>query len=181
MSTFHYTYAWRKILTKCKKHRSPVDGGGESCYNIKLRVVFNFKKEGLETAKYNTVQKEELLEFLAQHRTEAFTVRQICELMKADGGLKKAPGESTLYRLIKELVESGTVKRTVKGSSRQFVYQLTDGESCHHHLHMKCVSCGKLFHMDDEESRELVERILKSDSFEIDSSAVLPGKCGECR
>ena len=40
---------------------------------------------------------------------------------------------------------------------------------------------GKLYHMDDESSRELVERILKEDSFEIDSSAVLPGKCGGCR
>lgn len=132
-------------------------------------------------AKYNTVQREELLKFLGEHRTSAFTVKEIADMMAEDSSVIKKPGESTLYRLIKELVESGEVKRTVKGNSRQFVYQITDGESCHHHLHMKCVSCGKLYHMDDEESRELVERILMKDSFEIDSSAVLPGKCGDCR
>ncbi|HCJ41215.1 Fur family transcriptional regulator [uncultured Ruminococcus sp.] len=132
-------------------------------------------------AQYNTVQKGELLDFLGRHRASAYTVKEIADLMKADSDIPKPPGESTVYRLIKQLVESGEVKRTVRGNSRTFVYQLTDGESCHHHLHMKCITCGKLYHMDDEASRELVERILQEDSFEIDSSAVLPGKCGGCR
>ena len=132
-------------------------------------------------AKYNTLQKEELKCFLARHKTESFTVRQIADKMKADPEVSKAPGESTVYRLVKELVESGEVKRTVKGNSRNFVYQLTEGEGCHHHLHMKCVTCGKLYHMNDEESREIVERIFREDSFELDKSAVLPGKCKDCK
>lgn len=131
--------------------------------------------------KYNTLQREELIAFMSRHKSSAYTVKEIADMMKQDASIPKPPGESTVYRLIKDLVESGEVKRTVRGNSRTFVYQLTDGESCHHHLHMKCVSCGKLYHMDDEASRELVERILKEDSFEIDSSAVLPGKCGGCR
>ncbi|MBP1535334.1 MAG: transcriptional repressor [Ruminococcus sp.] len=131
--------------------------------------------------KYNTLQREELIEFMSKHRASAYTVKEIADLMKQDSSIPKPPGESTVYRLIKDLVENGEVKRTVRGNSRTFVYQLTDGETCHHHLHMKCVTCGKLYHMDDESSRELVERILKEDSFEIDSSAVLPGKCGGCR
>ena len=131
--------------------------------------------------KYNTLQREELIEFMSKHRSSAYTVKEIADLMKQDSSIPKPPGESTVYRLIKDLVENGEVKRTVRGNSRTFVYQLTDGENCHHHLHMKCISCGKLYHMDDESSRELVERILKEDSFEIDSSAVLPGKCGGCR
>ena len=131
--------------------------------------------------KYNTLQREELIEFMSKHRASAYTVKEIADLMKQDSSIPKPPGESTVYRLIKDLVENGEVKRTVRGNSRTFVYQLTDGETCHNHLHMKCVTCGKLYHMDDESSRELVERILKEDSFEIDSSAVLPGKCGGCR
>ncbi|MBR6338155.1 MAG: transcriptional repressor [Ruminococcus sp.] len=132
-------------------------------------------------AKYNTMQKEELKCFLARHKSESFTVRQIADMMKTDPEVSKAPGESTVYRLVKELVESGEVKRTVRGNSRNFVYQLTEGEGCHHHLHMKCVSCGKLYHMNDAESREIVERIFKEESFELDQSAVLPGKCRECK
>jgi Fur family ferric uptake transcriptional regulator len=103
------------------------------------------------------------------------------EFMKDDPEVTKVPGESSIYRLIKELVESGEVKRTVKGNSRNFVYQITGGESCHHHLHMKCISCGKLYHMNDEESRELMERIFKEEHFELDSNAVLPGRCEGCK
>lgn len=150
------------------------------CYNLKLKITLKLKAVK-RVAKYNTMQKEELKCFLARHRSEGFTVKQIADKMRADPEVTKAPGESTVYRLVKELVESGEVKRTVKGNSRNFVYQLTEGEGCHHHLHMKCVTCGKLYHMNDKESREIVERIFKEDNFELDSSAVLPGKCKDCK
>ena len=153
---------------------------GVMWYNLKLKITLKLKA-GDEMAKYNTHQKEELKCFLARHKSESFTVRQIADMMKADPEVSKAPGESTVYRLVKELVESGEVKRTVKGNSRNFVYQLTEGEGCHHHLHMKCVTCGKLYHMNDEESREIVERIFREESFELDKSAVLPGKCKDCK
>ena len=132
-------------------------------------------------ATYKTIQREELIRFLKAHSAEAFTVQQIASMMKEDSSVKKAPGESTVYRLIKELVESGAVKRIVRGNSRQFVYQITDGDECAHHLHSKCTVCGKLCHMNEEESREIVGRILENDSFAIDSSTVLLGKCDKCR
>lgn len=131
-------------------------------------------------AKYVTAQKEELKAFLSRHKSEGLTARQIADMMKADPEVTKSPGESTVYRLIKELVEAGEIKRTVKGNSRSFLYQLTEGEGCHHHLHMKCITCGKLYHMNDEESRELVEKIFRDENFELDQSAVLPGKCAAC-
>ncbi|SDA17394.1 Fur family transcriptional regulator, ferric uptake regulator [Ruminococcus sp. YE71] len=130
---------------------------------------------------YKTVQREELVRFLTEHSSEAFTVSEIAERMKADESVVKAPGESTVYRLIKELVESGTVKRIVRGNSRQFVYQITAGEDCAHHLHLKCTVCGKLCHMNDEESKEIMSRILDNDAFAVDSSTVLLGKCEKCR
>lgn len=132
-------------------------------------------------ATYKTVQREELVRFLRTHSTEAFTVQEIAVRMKKDSSVVKAPGESTVYRLIKELVESGAVKRIVRGNSRQFVYQITDGEDCAHHLHLKCTVCGRLCHMNDEESREIIGKILENDSFAIESSAVLLGRCGDCR
>lgn len=132
-------------------------------------------------SKYNTVQRDELIRFLKSNKTSAFTISEIHTQMKTDPSVCKVPGESTLYRLIKELVKNGTVKRTVKGSGRQFVYQITDEENCGQHLHMKCLECGKLYHMNDDESKEIAEKILGSDSFALDSSTVLLGKCEFCR
>lgn len=131
-------------------------------------------------ATYKTVQRGELIRFLKAHSSEELTVQEIAAMMKEDGSVVKTPGESTVYRLIKELVESGAVKRIVRGNSRQFVYQITDGEDCAHHLHLKCTVCGKLCHMNEQESREIVGRILENDSFAIDGSAVLLGRCGDC-
>lgn len=131
-------------------------------------------------AVYKTAQREELLRFLNTHSDRAFTVHEIAELIKRDVSAEKVPGESTVYRLIKELVAEGEVKRTVKGNSRTFVYQIVSGSGCGHHLHMKCTVCGKLCHMDDDESREILERIRSQDMFEVDSSTVLMGKCAEC-
>ncbi|MBQ8107460.1 MAG: transcriptional repressor [Ruminococcus sp.] len=130
---------------------------------------------------YNTVQRRELIAFLQQHKQEGFTVVEIENAMNKDPQVTIRPSQSTLYRLIKELVEEGLVRRSVKGNSRKFVYQITDGEQSTHHLHMKCMDCGKVYHMNDEQSKQLVEKILDCDSFEVDSSTVLVGKCADCR
>ena len=132
-------------------------------------------------AVYKTAQREALLGFLRGNSDKAFTVQEIAEGIKQDSRIEKVPGESTLYRLIKELVESGEVRRTVMGNSRTFVYQIMNGDDCGHHLHMKCKECGKICHMDEQESREIMEKIRSNDSFEVDSSTILVGKCSDCK
>ncbi len=132
-------------------------------------------------AVYKTAQREALLGFLRGNSDKAFTVQEIAEGIKQDSRIEKVPGESTLYRLIKELVESGEVRRTVMGNSRTFVYQIMNGDDCGHHLHMKCKVCGKICHMDEQESREIMEKIRSNDSFEVDSSTILVGKCSDCK
>ncbi len=132
-------------------------------------------------AVYKTAQREALLGFLRCNSDKSFTVREIEQGMKNSGSGVTVPGESTLYRLIKELVESGEVRRTVMGNSRTFVYQIVNGSDCGHHLHMKCKVCGKLCHMDEQESREIMEKIRSNDLFEVDSSTILIGKCSVCK
>lgn len=132
-------------------------------------------------AVYKTAQREALLAFLRENSERAFTVREIAEGIKQDSNIEKAPGESTIFRLIKDLVESGEVRRTVKDNSRTFIYQIMTGADCGHHLHMKCKVCGKLCHMDEQESREIMEKIRSNDMFEVDSSTILIGKCSDCK
>ena len=132
-------------------------------------------------AKYNTVQKEALKNFLGRHSDKALTVSEIARLMRTDSSIEKPPSESTVYRLIKELVSEGTVKRTVRGISREFLYQMTDGESCRSHLHMKCSVCGTLIHMDSSLCGELMEKLDKQEGFELDSTMVLSGVCKKCK
>lgn len=132
-------------------------------------------------AVYKTAQREALLGFLRENSEKAFTVQEIADGIKNDSRIEKIPGESTLYRLIKELVENGDVRRTVMGNSRTFVYQIVKSSECEHHLHMKCKVCGKLCHMNEQESLEIMEKIRSNDLFEVDSSTILIGKCLGCK
>ena len=125
-------------------------------------------------AHYQTAQKKLLLDFLREHSRQAFTIEELAAALE---GREHAPGKSTLYRLMPLLVQEGRVKRFVRGTSRQFLYQMM-GESCRTHLHLKCSICGQMVHMGHEESLELVRMIDKKYHFSVNAvtSKKLPTK-----
>ena len=146
-----------------------------------VALKFKNKKAGGSVAKYNTVQKELLIRFLKDNSDKAMTVAEMTELMRSENSADCMPSESTVYRLIKELVTEGLVKRTVNGNSREFLYQMTDGKSCCEHLHMKCRICGKLMHMDTKLCSELIDRLDSTEGFTLDKNMVLTGVCKGCK
>ncbi len=129
---------------------------------------------------YKTVQKRIVSDFFEKHCEKAFSVEELShELGRRFGA--DAPGKSTVYRIVQKMVEEGTLKRLVKGNSRSFVYQIAAGEHCAMHLHMKCIECGRLLHMDDEQSHGLLRKILEENGFCVnEQQTVLLGKCIDC-
>ena len=93
---------------------------------------------------YQTRQRRAVLEFLAQHAERQFTVD---ELLAAMG--TAAPGRSTAYRLLDRLAEEGAVRRFLPEGTHTAAYQATATGHCDAHLHLKCVTCGKLIHLDE--------------------------------
>ena len=142
-----------------------------------MRVIL--KLEGL-MAHYTTEQKKILFSFLSDNKESSYSVEELnSELVAAYGD--RAPGKSTLYRLITGLVEEGKVRRFVRGRGRQFAYQIVDCENRHSHLHLKCVGCGKLIHLDHETSDRLIETVQSSSHFSVmEAETVLFGECSEC-
>ena len=131
-------------------------------------------------ATYNTHQKDILLSFLKENKDTPMGIDELSERLSAVSA--DAPGKSTIYRLIGQLVEKGTVKRFVKGNSRQFLYQLAGSEECHSHLHLKCTECGKLLHMGHTLSEQLLSDILGESDFSVKvDSTTLFGCCKDCR
>ena len=129
---------------------------------------------------YHTEQKEMLIRFLTENCERAYTVEEAVASLRERLG-KKAPGKSTVYRLMQRLVEEGAVKRLVAGNSRRFVYQLVGGQTCHAHLHMKCRACGRLFHLEERVSHELVRRVATANGFSLsEADTVLFGECADC-
>lgn len=133
-------------------------------------------------AQYQTEQKKILLAYMKAHSEETFTIEELCERLKEEPAVLCTPGKSTIYRIMPKLVEEGLVKRLVKEGSRKFLYQMVCGEHCENHLHMKCSVCGKLYHMEDTESEELLLKVMKKHHFRIDEGmTILFGHCEGCQ
>ena len=127
---------------------------------------------------YRTEQKKILMDFLSKNRDRSFTIDEITAGIEANGTVL---ARSTVYRLVSKLVSDGVLRRFVKADSRSASYQLVACEHCDSHLHLKCVGCGKLFHMDEDISDELVSRIRACSAFSVDEEeSVLYGKCSSC-
>ncbi len=129
---------------------------------------------------YNTEQKKLLMDYLLKHGERAFSAEDIVIGLESDFGAN-APGKSTVYRLLPKLYEEGRVKRFVKRGCRKMLYQVVDSTRCHNHLHMKCLSCGKLLHMSDAVTNAIFNDIHDNTEFHMDrENTVLFGLCGEC-
>ncbi len=133
-------------------------------------------------AHYQTAQKKILTDFMMEHSEKTFSVEELCAEMEKEYKGREIPGKSTVYRLIQQMVEEGTVKRMMKEHSRKFVYQIAGGEHCALHLHMKCMDCGRLLHMDDDESLRIMAEVMKKNHFAVDGKqTLLVGTCSDCR
>lgn len=131
-------------------------------------------------AEYKTEQKRMLSSFLRENRERAYAIEDVIAELRSRHG-ERAPGKSTVYRLMTNLVEEGQVKRLVKGHGRCFVYQSVNGDDCRCHLHMKCIVCGKLYHLDEYLSDELLMKVKGAYGFSVsEEETVLLGKCVGC-
>jgi Fur family ferric uptake transcriptional regulator len=55
------------------------------------------------------------------------------------------------------------------------------GRECRSHLHMKCLDCGRLLHLDGALSEALAGRIRKEADFALcEEETVLFGRCAAC-
>ena len=153
--------------------------------------------------RYQTEQKKLLIAFLAEHKNRQFSAEELSELLncssaedreetekpeeneeskKQKENRGKAPGKSTVYRLVTELTEDGTLRRFPKSGGRGWTYQYHRMNDCSGHLHLKCEKCGTLLHLDCSLGDELLSHIEEEHGFLVDNQeTVLFGLCAACR
>ncbi len=124
---------------------------------------------------YNTEAHKKILEFLKKNREKSFSAEEIFSNL-SEGGVRK----STVFRQLAKLSESSEIKRITSASNRSVRYQFMDREHCGAHLHLKCSSCGKLLHLNNEITEFFEKSIKSAKSFSIDTGAFIPGICDKC-
>ena len=130
-------------------------------------------------AEYNTEQKKLLLDFLEKNHDSAYTIEEITNELKSRGA---TVGKSTVYRLMTRLVEEKRVKRQLSDGSRKAIYRITLDSHCHNHLHLQCIKCGRVLHLDEEVSDRLLDTVKQINDFSVsEEDTVLMGKCADCK
>ena len=131
---------------------------------------------------YNTEQKTELINFLKKNPQKSYTIDDISREMKLDPEFSSPPGKSTIYRLMPKLVENNTVKCFIKSAGEKATYQIVGGDKCSFHMHMKCTDCGKLLHMSNSASNNILAEIKENNDFDVDiNQTLIFGKCAKCK
>lgn len=127
---------------------------------------------------YNTGPRRILLDFLERHRDERLSAEQIAGRITAEGGEISL---SAIYRNLERLEQDGSLRRTADGDGRKAVYQYIGGE-CAEHLHMQCIGCGHVIHLDRDTTEALCSAAQSCGEFAIDErKTVLYGHCRKCR
>lgn len=124
---------------------------------------------------YQTKQRTELLAYLARHSEERISAQKIA---------KDLPhvSLSAVYRNLVTLEKEGKISRCVNTEGRETSYRFAHSEACLGHLHLSCRKCGHLYHLDDKQSRQLIDSINATQSFCVDpADTVLYGVCAQCR
>ena len=128
---------------------------------------------------YNTAQRQAIIDCLSEagsHMT-ASAVRTAL----AEGGRKVA--SATVYRQLEKLVLEGVVVKSQPIGEKSACFELLDKTACvpERCYHMKCLSCGKLIHLNCEEIDSLCAHMLAKHGFRLDMlSTVLFGTCEAC-
>ena len=131
-------------------------------------------------ARYHTRSRQQIIDFMDRNPDQYYTADGLVAALLAAYG-EAAPGKSTVYRLVGQMAQEQLLHRSEEEGTRRALYRRA-GEHCHEHLHLKCIDCGKLTHMNEEESALLLNTILKNNGFMVDEyRSILLGRCGCCK
>lgn len=129
---------------------------------------------------YQTEQRRALIAFFEAHPDTDYTVDETVKALKDTLGTD-APSRSTVYRTISNLEKENALSRTYRKDTRRSAYRYHDAKACATHLHIRCVSCNKLTHLDAAVSDMVAKLLYKNARIALDvSDTILTGCCEDC-
>ncbi len=129
---------------------------------------------------YATVSRKKILDFLKQSSERTVTAAEISAYLKEQDSEVNI---TTIYRYLDKLEREGTVMKYVAEKGSQAGYQYVElGHRCEEHLHLKCMECGRIIHLECAFMEEIAEHIRRDHGFLLQcKNSILYGTCGECR
>lgn len=127
---------------------------------------------------YNTKAKLEILAYLNKC-SNTVSVADILKHLKENGILVN---QTTVYRCLDKLCSDHTIIKYVSSKGKKAVYQLSEKSGqCAEHLHLKCIYCGKIIHLDCSCMDNFKSHLQNCHDFMLQcEGAMLYGICTNC-
>lgn len=129
---------------------------------------------------YATQSRRRIFQFLKECNDRTVTASDVSEYLEKQNC---AVNMTTIYRYLDKLAREGTIMKYVAEKGSQSAYQYVEpGRHCEEHLHLKCVKCGRIIHLDCHFMQEISHHILEDHNFALQCrNSVLYGICQDCR
>lgn len=134
----------------------------------------------MATQNYKTKSRAKILEFLKDNSSRSLSVADIQKQLEFQ---EQKVNITTIYRYLDKLTQEGTINKYTCENGKQSVYQFVDREKhCHEHLHMQCVMCGEVLHLDCHFMEEIKGHVESDHGFQIQcDNSMIYGKCKKCQ
>lgn len=147
---------------------------------IKMQMSCKFEKRDCMSREYKTRISQAIEAFAAGKKDMGFCVADVSAYLDAKG---INANTTTVYRNLDRMV---TQDKLIKyqgtdGSSSMYRMGKTD-HSCHEHLHMQCMKCGRVIHIDRDTMNHIAKGVQERYGFMIDCDrSSICGICKDCQ
>ena len=128
---------------------------------------------------YQTKSRQMILDYLIRNKDRAVLVSDFIRHMDQE---ECSVNKTTVYRYLDKLCAEHIVIKYPDLNSDKAVFQFAGEEKkCTEHLHLKCIRCGKVVHLDCDFMDEFKEHLYKDHGFRLHCSGdMLHGICQDC-
>ena len=121
-----------------------------------------------------------MLDYLMDNCERTVTISDISNYLKE---MQCEVNITTIYRYMDKLINEQKVIKYVAEKGKQATFQYVDtGRHCTDHLHLKCIQCGSIVHLECEFMTSIAEHIKQEHAFEIQcKNSIIYGYCKACR
>ena len=128
---------------------------------------------------YNTAARSRILGFLKENKDRTVNANDILNWLNNQGNDVNI---TTIYRYLDKLTESGEVMKYIAENGTRAVFQYVgEKQHCEEHLHLQCVRCGAILHLDCDFMDEISEHVMNEHGFRIQCrNSIIYGECSRC-
>lgn len=132
----------------------------------------------MKKREYRTKNRTLILEYLKAEKEHTISIADIDAYLKQKG---ETINISTIYRFLDKLVAEGKVMKYQQEDGKKAVFQYVEEHQCQNHLHMQCVKCGRMIHLNCGFMEEISDHMLEHHHFRLQcQNSILYGMCETC-